>query len=45
MTILDNYMFWPILAIFRLSSRDLKVLLYIMCAHVMEISLYLGFVA
>jgi len=36
MTILDNYMFRPILAIFRLSSRELKVLLYILCAHVME---------
>ena len=29
MAILDNYMFRPILAIFRLSSRELKVLLYI----------------
>jgi len=29
MTILDNYMFRPLLAIFRLSSRELKVLLYI----------------
>jgi len=29
MTILDNYMFWPLLAIFRLSSRELKVLLHI----------------
>ena len=28
MTILDNYMFWPLLAIFRLSLRKLKVLLY-----------------
>jgi len=26
-TILDNYMFRPLLAIFRLSSRELKVLL------------------
>jgi len=31
MTILDNYMFWPLLAIFRLSSTELKVLLYITC--------------
>jgi len=31
MTILDNYMFRPLLAIFRLSS---KVLLYIMCTHI-----------
>ena len=30
MTILDNYMFRPLLAIFRLSSRELKVLLYIL---------------
>jgi len=45
MTIPDNYMFRPILAIFRLSSRKLKVLLYIMCAHVMERSLHLDFVA
>ena len=29
MTILDNYMFRPLLAIFKLSSRELKVLLYI----------------
>jgi len=28
MTILDNYMFRPLLAIFMLSSRELKVLLY-----------------
>jgi len=28
MTILDNYMFRPLLSIFRLSSRELKVLLY-----------------
>ena len=28
MAILDNYMFRPLLAIFRLSSRELKVLLY-----------------
>ena len=34
MTILDNYMFRPLLAIFRLSSRELKVLLYIMCTHI-----------
>jgi len=45
MTILDNYMFWPLLAIFRLSSSELKVLLYIMCTHVMERYLHLGFVA
>ena len=34
MAVLDNYMFWPLLAIFRLSSRELKVLLYTLCAHV-----------
>ena len=45
MNILDNYMFRPLLAIFRLSSRGLKVLLFIMCAHVLERSLHLGFVA
>ena len=28
MTILDNYMFRPLLAIFMLSLRELKVLLY-----------------
>ena len=33
MTILDSYMFRPLLAIFRLSSRELKVLLYILCVH------------
>ena len=39
-TILDNYMFQPLLAIFRLSLREIKVLLYILCAHVMERSLH-----
>ena len=33
MAILDNYMFRPLLAIFRLSSREFKVLLYILCVH------------
>ena len=28
MAILDNYMFRPLLAIFRLASKELKVLLY-----------------
>jgi len=36
MAILDNYMFRPLLAIFRLSSRELKVLLYTLCAHVVQ---------
>ena len=45
MTILENYMFSPLLTIFRLSSRELKVLLYIMCARMMERSLHSGFVA
>jgi len=45
MTILDNNMFWPLLATFRLSSSKLKVLLYILCVHMMERSLLLGFVA
>ena len=31
MTVLDNYMFRPLLAIFILSSRELKVLLYTGC--------------
>ena len=31
MSILDNYMFRPLLAIFRLSSRELKILLYTEC--------------
>ena len=35
-------MFRPLLAIFRLSSRELKVLLYIMCTHVMQRSLHPG---
>ena len=33
MTILDNYMFRPLLAIFRLSLRELKFLLYNVCAR------------
>jgi len=40
MTILDSYMFRPLLAIFRLSSRELKVLLYTLCAHVVRRSLH-----
>jgi len=36
MAILDNYMFQPILAIFRLSSRELKVLLYSLGVHVVQ---------
>jgi len=40
MAILDNYMFRPVLAIFRLSSRELKVLLYRLCAHVVQRSLH-----
>ena len=43
MTVLDNYMFRPLLAIFRLSSRELKVLLHIVCTRVMERSLHPGF--
>ena len=43
MTILDSYMFRPLLAIFKLSSRELKVLLYILCARVMERSLHLHY--
>ena len=38
MTILDNYMFRPLLAIFRLSSTELKVLLYNVRARDGEIS-------
>jgi len=40
MTILDNYMFRPLLAIVRFSSRELMVILHILCAHVMERSLH-----
>jgi len=42
MAILDNYMFQPLLAIFRLSSRELEVLLYTLCAHVVQRSLHMG---
>jgi len=47
MTILDNYMFRPLLAIFRLSSRELKVLLlvYTLSAHVVQRSLHTGLIA
>jgi hypothetical protein len=31
MTILDIYVFWPLLAIFRLSLRELKVL-FVLCS-------------
>jgi len=40
MTILDNYMFRPLLAIFRLSSRERKVLLYNVRARDGEISTF-----
>jgi len=40
MAILDNYMFRPLLATFRLSSRELKVLLYTLSAHVVQRSLH-----
>ena len=36
MAILDNYIFRPLLAIFRLSSRELKVLPYTLSAHVVH---------
>jgi len=45
MPILDNYMSRTLLAIFRLSLREFKVLLYILCAHVLERFLHPGFVA
>jgi len=45
MAILDNYMFWPLLAIFRLSSRELKVLLYTLSEHVVQRSLHTGLIA
>jgi len=45
MPILDNYMFRPLLAIFRLSSREIKVLLYTLCAHVVQRSLHTGLIA
>ena len=38
MTILDNYMLRPLLAIFRLSLRELKFLLYNVRARDGEIS-------
>ena len=46
MAILDSYMFRPLLAIFRLSSREIKVLLvYILSAHVVQRSLHTGLIA
>ena len=45
MAILDNYMFRPLLAIFSLSSRELKVLLYTLSAHVVQTSLHTGLIA
>jgi len=45
MAILDNYMFRPLLVIFRLSSRELKVLLYTLWAHVVQRSLHMGLIA
>ena len=45
MAILDDYMFRPLLVIFRLSSRELKVLLYTLCARVVQSSLHTGLIA
>jgi len=45
MAILNNYMFRLLLAVFGLSSRELKLLLYSLCAHVMERSLHTGLIA
>ena len=42
MAILDNYMFRPLLAVFTLSSRELKVLLYTLSTHVVQRSLRTG---
>jgi len=39
MDILDIYMFRPLLAICKLCSRELKVLLYTLCAHMMQRSI------
>jgi len=36
MAILDSYMFRRLLAVIRLSSRELKVLLYTLCVHVVQ---------
>ena len=41
----DNYLFRPLLAIFRLSSRELKVLLYTLSAHMVQRSLRTGLIA
>jgi len=40
MAILDNYMFRPLLGIFRLSSTEPKVLLYTLYARGAEICTY-----
>jgi hypothetical protein len=45
MTIIDKYMFRPLLAIFKLPSTELKVLLFILCTHLLERTLHPGFVA
>ena len=45
MAILDNYMFRPLLTIFRLSSTELKVLLYILNVHVVQRSLDTGLIS
>ena len=44
MAMLDNYMFRPLLAIFRLSYRELTVLLYTLSAHVVQRSLHTGLI-
>jgi len=43
--IVDNYMFRPLLAIFRLSIREPEVVLYTLCAHVVQRSLHTDLIA
>jgi len=45
MAIQDNYMFRPLLAIFRFSSRELKVLLYTLSLHVVQRSIHTDLIA
>jgi hypothetical protein len=43
--ILDSYMFRPLLAIFWLSLRELKVLLYTLSVHMVQRSLHTSLIA
>ena len=45
MAIVDNYMFRSLLVIIRLSSTEIKILLFTLSAHVVQRSLHMDLIA